>query len=129
MTSALSTQLDALGQRARQAARLGARASTAAKNQALRAAARILRRDQENLLTANAQDVAHARAHGQDAAFIERLTLTPKSIEAMASGLEQIADLPDPVGAINGLTRRPSGIEVGQMRVPLGVIAIIYESR
>ncbi|KXW59371.1 glutamate-5-semialdehyde dehydrogenase [Ferrovum myxofaciens] len=129
MTSALSTQLDALGQRARQAARLGARASTAAKNQALRAAARILRRDQENLLTANAQDVAHARAHGQEAAFIERLTLTPKSIEAMASGLEQIADLPDPVGAINGLTRRPSGIEVGQMRVPLGVIAIIYESR
>ncbi|XXG30376.1 MAG: hypothetical protein WJ306_10125 [Ferrovum myxofaciens] len=87
MTSALSTQLDALGQRARQAARLGARASTAAKNQALRAAARILRRDQENLLTANAQDVAHARAHGQEAAFIERLTLTPKSIEAMASGL------------------------------------------
>jgi len=129
MNAALLAQLDALGQRARQAARLGARASTAAKNQALRAAARILRRDQEKLLQANAQDVANARAHGQDAAFIERLTLTVKSIEAMAIGLEQIADLPDPVGAINGLTRRPSGIEVGQMRVPLGVIAIIYESR
>ncbi|WP_297449466.1 glutamate-5-semialdehyde dehydrogenase [Ferrovum sp.] len=129
MTSALSAQLDALGQRARQAARLGARASTATKNQALRAAASILRRDQKNLLHANAQDVTHARAHGQDAAFIDRLTLTTKSIEAMAVGLEQIADLPDPVGAINGLTRRPSGIEVGQMRVPLGVIAIIYESR
>ena len=129
MNAALLAQLDALGQRARQAARLGARASTAAKNQALRAAARILRRDQEKLLQANAQDVANARAHGQDAAFIERLTLTGKSIEAMAIGLEQIADLPDPVGAINGLTRRPSGIEVGQMRVPLGVIAIIYESR
>ncbi|WP_297477397.1 glutamate-5-semialdehyde dehydrogenase [Ferrovum sp.] len=129
MNAALLAQLDALGQRARQAARLGARASTAAKNQALRAAARILRRDQEKLLQANAQDVTNARAHGQDAAFIERLTLTVKSIEAMAIGLEQIADLPDPVGAINGLTRRPSGIEVGQMRVPLGVIAIIYESR
>ena len=129
MNAALLAQLDALGQRARQAARLGARASTAAKNQALRAAARILRRDQEKLLQANAQDVANARAHGQDAAFIERLTLTVKSIEATAIGLEQIADLPDPVGAINGLTRRPSGIEVGQMRVPLGVIAIIYESR
>ena len=129
MTSALSAQLDALGQRARQAARVGARASTATKNQALRAAARILRQDQKSLLHANAQDVANARAHGQDAAFIDRLTLTAQSIEAMAVGLEQIADLPDPVGAINGLTRRPSGIEVGQMRVPLGVIAIIYESR
>ena len=74
-------------------------------------------------------DVAAARAAGQDAAFVDRLTLTPKTIAAMAEGLEQIAALPDPVGEITDLKFRPSGIQVGMMRVPLGVVGIIYESR
>ncbi|MGC1816477.1 MAG: glutamate-5-semialdehyde dehydrogenase, partial [Casimicrobiaceae bacterium] len=81
------------------------------------------------LATANADDVAVARAAGNDAAFVDRLALTPASIEAMARGLEEIVALPDPVGEISDLKYRPSGIQVGMMRVPLGVIAIIYESR
>ncbi|MDE2344478.1 MAG: glutamate-5-semialdehyde dehydrogenase [Betaproteobacteria bacterium] len=125
----LQSQVAALGQAARAAARHIARASTAAKNQALLLAASALRRDQETLLLANAHDVEQARQKGLDAAFIDRLSLSPKSIESMAAGLEQIASLQDPVGEITGLARRPSGIEVGRMRVPLGVIAIIYEAR
>lgn len=125
----LQSQVAALGQAARAAARHIARASTAAKNEALMLAASALRRDQEALLTVNAQDVEQARKKGLDAAFIDRLSLTHKSIESMAAGLEQIASLQDPVGEITGLARRPSGIEVGRMRVPLGVIAIIYEAR
>src|SRR5206468_12342982 len=81
------------------------------------------------LLAANARDVKAARAEGRDDAFIDRLTLTGKSIDAMADGLLDVAKLPDPVGEISGLRERPSGIRVGHMRVPLGVIAIIYESR
>ncbi len=84
---------------------------------------------QAKILEANAEDVAAARAAGQDAAFVDRLTLTPKSIAAMAQGLEEIAALPDPVGEMSDLRFRPSGIQVGLMRVPLGVIGIIYESR
>ncbi|MDE1941583.1 MAG: glutamate-5-semialdehyde dehydrogenase [Betaproteobacteria bacterium] len=125
----LQSQVAALGHAARAAARHIARASTAAKNQALLLAASALRRDQEALLLANAQDVEQARQKGLDAAFIDRLSLSPKGIESMAAGLEQIASLQDPVGEITGLARRPSGIEVGRMRVPLGVIAIIYEAR
>ncbi len=129
MPSSLVAQITAMGQNARAAARLGARASTSVKNRALEASAAALRRDRQLLLDANARDVAQAKVHGQDSAFIDRLTLTEKSIDAMALGLEQIAQLPDPVGEITDMARRPSGIEVGRMRVPLGVIAIIYESR
>src|SRR5947209_7932696 len=118
-----------VGRRARAAAREVARANTAAKNQVLLAAAKALRRDARKLLAANAEDVKTARAAGKDAAFIDRLTLTEKTIESMAEGLEQVAKLPDPVGEISELKEQPSGIKVGRMRVPLGVIGIVYESR
>jgi glutamate-5-semialdehyde dehydrogenase len=118
-----------VGQRARAASRVMAAADTAAKNFALGVAADALERNQAELLSANADDVARVRAAGLDAAFVDRLTMTPKSIAAMADGLRQVARLPDPVGAITDLNRRPTGIQVGKMRVPLGVIGIIYESR
>jgi glutamate-5-semialdehyde dehydrogenase len=118
-----------VGQRARLAARHIARADTDTKNRALLAAAKALRRDAKKLISENAADVLSARAGGKDAAFIDRLTLTDKGVEAMAEGLEQVAKLPDPVGQISELHQQPSGIKVGRMRVPLGVIGIIYESR
>jgi glutamate-5-semialdehyde dehydrogenase len=118
-----------VGQRARLAAREVARADTDTKNRALIAAAKALRRDAKKLISENAADVLSARAGGKDAAFIDRLTLTDKTVEAMAEGLEQVARLPDPVGKISELHEQPSGIKVGRMRVPLGVIGIIYESR
>ena len=119
----------AMGERARAASRLVARASTGAKNRALEAAADELVQREKTLLAANALDVKGARAEGRDDAFIDRLKLTAKAIEAMAEGLRQIAKLPDPVGEVAELRSRPSGIQVGRMRVPLGVIGIIYESR
>ncbi len=118
-----------VGRRARAASRAVARANTAAKNQALIAAANAARRDAKKLLAANAEDVKSARGAGKDAAFIDRLTLTEETIEGMAEGLEQVAKLPDPVGEISDLREQPSGIRVGRMRVPLGVIGIVYESR
>jgi glutamate-5-semialdehyde dehydrogenase len=118
-----------VGQRARAAARGLARADTAGKNRALSAMAAALRRDATALIAANAKDLESARASGKDAAFIDRLTLTAKSVEVMALGLEQVAALPDPIGAISEVRTQPSGIKVGRMRVPLGVIGIIYESR
>jgi glutamate-5-semialdehyde dehydrogenase len=118
-----------VGRRARAAARAVARADTAAKNRALTAAAAALRRDASKLLAANAEDLKTARSGGRDPAFLDRLTLSEKNIEAMAAGLEQVAKLPDPVGEVSGLREQPSGIKVGKMRVPLGVIGIIYESR
>ncbi len=118
-----------VGAAARGAARLIARADTAAKDAALHAMAAAIRRDVAKLMAANARDVAAARTAGQDAAFVDRLALSPATIEAMAAGLEQIAALPDPVGEISDLRFRPSGIQVGHMRVPLGVIGIVYESR
>jgi len=118
-----------VGERARAAARILARASTQAKNAALEAMATAFLRDTERLLAANAHDVTGARAAGHDAAFVDRLTLKPTTIVAMADGLRQIAALPDPVGEIGELKYRPSGIQVGRMRVPLGVVGIIYESR
>src|SRR5215470_2190272 len=117
------------GQRARLAARHIARADTDTKNRALIAAAKAIRRDVRKLISENTADVLSARAGGKDAAFLDRLTLTEKSIEAMAEGLEQVAKLPDPVGQISELHQQPSGIKVGRMRVPLGVVGIIYESR
>ena len=118
-----------LGRRARQASRAMARASTAAKNAALDAVARAIERDAQALKDANARDVARAREKGLDAAFIDRLTLSDKALKTMVEGLRQVASLADPIGEIGNLKFRPSGIQVGQMRVPLGVIGIIYESR
>ncbi len=118
-----------VGRRARVAARELARAETATKNRALAAIAKTLRGGRARLLAANAEDVKAARTAGKDAAFVDRLTLTEKSIEAMAEGLEEVAKLPDPVGEVSELREQPSGIKVGRMRVPLGVIGIIYESR
>jgi len=118
-----------MGERARAASRALARAGTAQKNRALEEAANALVEREKTILAANAQDVKAARAEGRDDAFIDRLTLTAKAVDAMAEGLRDIAKLPDPVGEVTGLASRPSGIQVGRMRVPLGVIAIIYESR
>jgi glutamate-5-semialdehyde dehydrogenase len=118
-----------VGKRARAAARQLARADTAAKNRALAAIAAAIRADAAKLIAANALDLDQARKGGEDAAFIDRLTLTPKSVEAMARGVDEVAKLADPVGEITERRRQPTGIEVARMRVPLGVIGIIYESR
>lgn len=121
--------MQALGRAARAAARIVAKADTGVKNHALIAMARAIRCHEASLLAANAADVAQARNKGLEPAMIDRLTLTPKGIASMAAGLEQIAALSDPIGAVTDLDYRPSGIQVGRMRVPLGVIAIIYEAR
>ena len=121
--------MTAIGRRARAASRAMARAATAAKNDALHAIARAIEREQAALKQANARDVARAREKGMDAAFVDRLTLSDKAVATMIEGLRQVAALPDPIGEIGNLKYRPSGIQVGQMRVPLGVIGIIYESR
>ena len=118
-----------MGQRARDAARELARAPTEQKNRALRAMAQEMRAKTEAILRANARDVKKAKADGRDAAFVDRLTLTPALVEQMAEGVEQVAALADPVGAISERVTRPTGIEVAKMRVPIGVIGIIYESR
>ena len=118
-----------LGKAARAAARELARAGTEVKNKALRAMAMEIRARAPELLEANRGDVENAKKRGHHGAFVDRLTLTPASIEQMAEGLEDVAALEDPVGKITGLARRPTGIEAGRMRVPLGVIGIIYESR
>jgi len=118
-----------LGQEARAAARELARADTAAKDRALAAMAGEIRSHVKQILAANAKDVKQAKKAGRNAAFVDRLTLSEKSVEQMAEGVEQVATLADPVGAISERVRRPTGIEVARMRVPLGVIGIIYESR
>src|SRR4051812_43128868 len=118
-----------LGISARAAARELARASTETKNRALQAMAAAIRQGSASILKANQDDGTQAKADGCDAAFVDRLTLTPKLVEQMAAGVEQVATLPDPVGSLTEKTRRPTGIEVARMRVPLGVIGIIYESR
>lgn len=125
----LNQYMDRVGRQARAASRAMARASTADKNRALLTIAAAIRRDADKLKAVNARDVERARANGQDAAFIDRLTLSDKAIATMAAGLEQIAALADPIGEISNMKFRPTGIQVGQMRVPLGVIGIIYESR
>ncbi len=118
-----------VGRSARSAARVIARASTATKNAALLEIAATIEKREAHILEENAADVRDAKKADLTPALIDRLTLTPKSVAAMAEGLRQIAQLPDPVGAIDGMRTRPSGIQVGKMRVPLGVIGIIYESR
>ncbi|WKD51633.1 glutamate-5-semialdehyde dehydrogenase [Microbulbifer spongiae] len=118
-----------MGQAARAAARLMARASTAAKNRALRAIATQIEAQRAQLTEANIRDMQAGLAQGLDAALLDRLELDNPRIDAMIAGLLQVADLPDPVGEIENLHYRPSGIQVGRMRVPLGVVGIIYESR
>ncbi|HSC98277.1 MAG TPA: glutamate-5-semialdehyde dehydrogenase [Casimicrobiaceae bacterium] len=125
----VAAYMRSVGEAARAAARELARADTHAKNRALEGIATAIRNAGSALLDANARDVATAREAQHDAAFVDRLTLHDKAIEAMARGLEEIAALPDPVGEISELKYRPSGIQVGMMRVPLGVIGIVYESR
>jgi glutamate-5-semialdehyde dehydrogenase len=118
-----------LGQRAREASRLVGRAETGDKNAALYAIADAIVADRARLVAENQKDLQAGKQRGLDAALLDRLELTDARIEAMAEGLRQIATLADPVGAISDLNYRPSGIQVGRMRVPLGVIGIIYESR
>jgi glutamate-5-semialdehyde dehydrogenase len=125
----VAAYMHGVGEAARTAARELARADTSAKNRALAAMAAAIRNDAARLREANKEDVAAAKATGHDAAFVDRLTLTQMSVAAMAQGLDEIAALPDPVGEITDLKYRPSGIQVGLMRVPLGVVGIIYESR
>lgn len=118
-----------VGQQARAASRAMARADSNAKNSALRAIAAELEWSAERIIEANARDLAAGRERGLDEALLDRLELNGERIAGMAEGLHQIAALPDPVGEISGINYRPSGIQVGKMRVPLGVIGIIYESR
>ncbi|HEY0267983.1 MAG TPA: glutamate-5-semialdehyde dehydrogenase [Methyloradius sp.] len=125
----IKTYMQNMGIEARAASRLMARADTVTKNLALTTIAQAIRRDKSALLAANKADVEAARANGLEAAMLDRLTLTEKSIATMAEGLEQIASLADPIGEISDMKYRPSGIQVGNMRVPLGVIGIIYEAR
>ena len=118
-----------VGQEARAASRIMAQAGTAAKNRALENIAAAILSSTAQLISANTKDTNAARINGLDAASIDRLTLTEKTVHSMAEGLLQIAALPDLIGEISDLKYRPSGIQVGKMRVPLGVIGIIYESR
>jgi glutamate-5-semialdehyde dehydrogenase len=121
--------MQALGAQAREAAKRMRTVPTGAKNRALELASTVLRREMAEIIAANDMDMKAADASGMDAAMKDRLRLNADRIEAMAEGLEQVARLPDPVGAIERLVYRPSGIQVGHMRVPLGVIGMIYESR
>ncbi|KZE34297.1 glutamate-5-semialdehyde dehydrogenase [Crenobacter luteus] len=118
-----------VGRAARAASRAIARADTNQKNRALLAIADALERDHEKLVTANMQDLAAAEKAGLEAALVDRLAITEATVRSMAEGLRQIAALPDPVGEMDDFTFRPSGIQLGKMRVPLGVVGIIYESR
>ena len=125
----IKTYMQTVGRQARAASRAMAAASTASKNAALNEIARLIRERGDSLLAANSRDLEQARLDGLESAMIDRLTLSPKTIESMATGLEQIAGLADPVGEITDVKRRPTGIQVGTLRVPLGVIGIIYEAR
>ena len=125
----VATYMHGIGRQARAASRILARADTATRDRALTEMAAAIVRDQKRLLEANARDLAAAKKKKLDAAMTDRLTLTPKLIAAMADGLRQIAALPDPIGEVINERKRPNGIKVAQMRVPLGVIGIIYESR
>ncbi|MFW5454002.1 glutamate-5-semialdehyde dehydrogenase [Thioalkalivibrio sulfidiphilus] len=129
MTGEIERQMQEMGRRARAASRALARAETGAKNAALMAMASIIEDRAGALMAENRKDLAAGEQNGLDAALLDRLAFTPERIAVMAEGLRQIASLADPVGAISDLNYRPSGIQVGRMRVPLGVIGIIYESR
>jgi glutamate-5-semialdehyde dehydrogenase len=125
----IKAYMQTLGSQAREASRIIAAADTGLKNQALLAIAEALNHDREKLLAANAVDMQNGSANGLDAALLDRLELNPERIDAMIEGLHQVATLPDPIGEVTDLQDRPSGIKLGKMRVPLGVVGIIYESR
>ena len=125
----IKTYMQSIGREARSASRVIAKAETATKNQALTVMAMAIKRDEQKLLAANAIDLEGAKARGLESALIDRLTLTSKGVASMAEGLLQIAALADPIGEISDLNFRPAGIQVGKMRVPLGVVGIIYEAR
>jgi len=129
MNSSIQEMMQDIGKRARAASRAMARASAEQKNQALLHIAKAVRQQASEIQRVNQVDIERAKTNGQDAAFVDRLTMTPKTIETMALGLEQIVSLEDPIGKITAFQKQASGIELGQMRVPLGVIGIIYESR
>jgi glutamate-5-semialdehyde dehydrogenase len=129
MSTEITEYMDQLGRRARAASRAMARADTATRNRALSLIADAIEREAPALRAANAQDLEAARANGLAPAMLDRLALSDKAIATMVEGLRQIVALPDPVGEISNLKVRPTGIQVGQMRVPLGVIGIIYEAR
>jgi glutamate-5-semialdehyde dehydrogenase len=125
----IEQQVTEIGRKARQASKEMAKASTRQKNQALITLANLIHEQRTQLKTANNADLARAKSAGNDAAFIDRLTLSDRAIDTMMDGLKQIASLSDPIGEIGEMRTQPSGISVGKMRVPLGVIGIIYESR
>ena len=125
----INQYMQTLGERARAASRAMSSAATGDKNAALLAIARQLQASRPALIEANATDLATAQANGLEAALLDRLELTDARIDAMLEGIEQVAALVDPIGGLNDMSSRPSGIQVGKMRVPLGVIGIIYESR
>ena len=125
----IHSYMHSVGRAARAASRAMAKAETAAKNRALTEMAAAIERDADRLLDANRRDVEDARTNGLAAAMLDRLTLSAANVATMGEGLRQIAQLPDPVGEISGLNYRPSGLQVGRMRVPLGVVGIIYEAR
>ena len=125
----LPEYIQTLGLQAKQAAALMASASAATKNEALRALATLLRTNAQALQAENAKDLARAVANGLDAPMVDRLRLTPKVIETVAQGCEQLAAMADVIGEIIGMKQQPSGIRVGQMRVPIGVFGMIFESR
>lgn len=125
----MTSEMLELGTQARSAARTLALASTEQKNGALRSMARLIRQNSNEIMTANALDLDLARTRDLKASFVDRLTLTPSRIEAMATGLEEIAELDDPVGKVSEKWTRPNGMEISRVSVPIGVIGIIFESR
>jgi glutamate-5-semialdehyde dehydrogenase len=125
----ITAYMTQVGQQARVAARAMARADTATRNRALLLIADAVEREAPLLRAANEEDLAAARAGGLAPAMLERLALSAGAIATMVAGLRQIAELPDPIGEISNLKMRPSGIQVGQMRVPLGVIGILFDAR
>jgi glutamate-5-semialdehyde dehydrogenase len=127
--AALQTAMRDIGRAARQAARELALAPTSRKNRALTAMAAAIRRSRAAILSANAEDVAAAKAAGATAAFLDRLTLNAARIEAMAAGIDAIRKLKDPIGTVLASWRRPNGMRIERVRVPLGVVGVIYESR
>ena len=129
MTTSVSELIIEAGQKARAASRRMAAASTADKNNALLRLAELLEAKKEDIFAANEQDLVSAKKNGLKESFVDRLRVTEKVLRLMAEGARQTAALPDPVGEISEMRRRPSGIQVGRMRVPLGVLGIIYESR
>ncbi len=125
----IAEYMQRIGQQARSSARPLASSTTLHKNAGLQAIAQYLNDQQDQVLAANAEDMRAAEAEHLDSALLDRLELTPARYEDMLDGLQQVIDLPDPIGEILGMRYRPSGIQLGQMRVPLGVVGIIYESR